>query len=42
MFPRIIYGKNEKANLSMAEPNAVRRLIPPLVASYLAKDRRAR
>ncbi|HLK62381.1 MAG TPA: type II toxin-antitoxin system RelE/ParE family toxin [Bryobacteraceae bacterium] len=42
VFLLAAYGKNEKANLSMAERNAMRRLIPPLVAGYLAKDRRAR
>ena len=31
-------GKNEKANLSMAERNAMKRLIPALVAGYPAKD----
>jgi hypothetical protein len=36
------HGKNEKANLTMAERNAMRRLIPALVASYSAKDMRAR
>ncbi|HEX3746915.1 MAG TPA: type II toxin-antitoxin system RelE/ParE family toxin [Bryobacteraceae bacterium] len=42
VFLLAAYGKNEKANLSMAERNAIKRLIPPLVAGYLAKDRRAR
>jgi hypothetical protein len=34
------YGKNEKANLSMAERNAMKRLIPLLVSGYPSKDRR--
>jgi hypothetical protein len=36
------YGKNEKANLSMAERNGMKRLIPVLVVGYPTKDRRGR
>lgn len=42
VFLLAAYGKNEKANLSMAERNAMKRLIPVLVASYPAGDRRER
>lgn len=42
VFLLAAYGKNEKANLSMAERNAMKRLIPVLVADYPARDRRAR
>jgi len=42
LFLLAAYGKNEKANLSMAERNAMKRLIPALVAGYRAADRRAR
>jgi hypothetical protein len=42
VFLLAAYGKNEKANLSMAERNAMKRLIPILVAGYPAGDRRAR
>src|SRR5271166_289761 len=38
LFLLAAYGKNEKANLSMADRNAMRRLIPVLVASYSAKN----
>ncbi len=38
VFLLAAYGKNEKANLSMAERNALKRLIPALVAGYPAKD----
>jgi mRNA-degrading endonuclease RelE of RelBE toxin-antitoxin system len=38
VFLLAAYGKNEKANLSMAERNAMKRLIPALVAGYPAKD----
>jgi hypothetical protein len=31
------YGKNEKANLTQAERNAMKRLVPILVAGYPAK-----
>jgi hypothetical protein len=31
------YGKNEKENLSKAERNAMKRLVPILVAGYPAK-----
>ena len=34
-------AKNEKTNLSMAERNAMKRIIPLLVAGYLGKERRA-
>jgi hypothetical protein len=40
VFLLAAYGKNEKANLTMAERNAMRRLIPALVAGY-PKGRRA-
>jgi len=42
IFLLAAYGKNEKANLTMAERNAMKRLTPVLVAGYTAKDRRAR
>src|SRR5689334_25236629 len=42
VFLLAAYGKNEKANLSMAERHAMKHLIPILVAGYAAKDRRAR
>lgn len=42
VFLLAAYAKNEKANLSMAERNAMKRLIPVLVAGYPAKDRRTR
>jgi hypothetical protein len=38
VFVLAAYGKNEKANLSKAEQNAMKRLIPALVAGYPAKD----
>lgn len=38
VFLLAAYQKNEKANLSMAERNAMKRLIPALVAGYPAKD----
>jgi hypothetical protein len=38
VFLLAAYGKNEKANLSMAERNAMKRLIPALVAGYPSKD----
>jgi hypothetical protein len=38
VFLLAAYGKNEKANLSMAERNAMKRLIPALVAGYPPKD----
>jgi hypothetical protein len=31
------YGKNEKANLSKAERNSMKQLVPILVADYPAK-----
>jgi hypothetical protein len=37
LFLPAAYGKNEKANLSKAERNAMRRLVPVLVAGYPAK-----
>jgi hypothetical protein len=40
VFLLAAYGKNEKANLSMAERNAMKRLIPGLVTGYPAKIRR--
>jgi hypothetical protein len=42
VFLLAAYAKNEKANLSMSERNAMRRLIPVMVAGYTAKHRRAR
>ncbi|MEO8595896.1 MAG: type II toxin-antitoxin system RelE/ParE family toxin [Candidatus Solibacter sp.] len=42
VFLLAAYGKNEKANLTMAERNAMKRIIPVLVANYPPKDRRAR
>jgi hypothetical protein len=42
VFLLAAYGKNEKANRSMAERNAMKRLVPILVAGYPARDRRAR
>ena len=38
LFLLAAYGKNEKANLSQAERNAMKRIIPLLVASYGAKQ----
>lgn len=37
LFLLAAYGKNEKANLSKAERNAMKRLVPILVAGYPAK-----
>ena len=34
LFPLAVYGKNERANLSKAERNAMKRLVPVLVAGY--------
>ncbi len=42
VFLLAAYAKNEKADLSMAERNAMKRLIAVLVANYPAGDRRAR
>ena len=39
LFLLAAYGKNEKANLSQAERNAMKRLVPVLVAGYPAKKR---
>jgi len=38
LFLLAAYGKNEKANLSKAERNAMKRLVPILVAGYPAKE----
>ena len=38
VFLLAVYGKNEKANLSMAERNEMKRLVPLLVAGYPAKE----
>ena len=38
VFLLAAYGKNEKANLSMAERHAMKRLVPILVAGYPAKE----
>jgi mRNA-degrading endonuclease RelE of RelBE toxin-antitoxin system len=38
LFLLAAYGKNEKANLSQAERNAMKRLVPVLVANYGAKS----
>ena len=40
VFLLAAYGKNEKANLTMAERNAMKRLIPILVSDYPGKERR--
>src|ERR1022692_350381 len=40
VFLLAAYAKNEKANLSRAERNAMRRLVPILVAGYAARNRR--
>lgn len=37
LFLLAAYGKSEKANLSMAERNAMKRLVPILVAGYPAE-----
>ena len=37
VFLLAAYAKNEKANLSRAERNAMKRLVPILVAGYAAK-----
>jgi len=37
LFLLAAYGKNEKANLSKAERNSMKRLVPILVAGYPAK-----
>jgi hypothetical protein len=42
VFLLAAYAKNEKANLSKAERNAMKQLIPILVAGYPANSRRAR
>jgi hypothetical protein len=42
LFLLAAYGKNEKSNLSKAERNAMKQLIPILVAGYPANRRRAR
>ncbi len=42
IFLLAAYGKNEKANLTMAERNAMKRLIAVLVAGYPVKYRRTR
>ena len=42
LFLLSAYPKNEKANLSMAERNAMKRLIPILVAGYPGRNRRVR
>src|SRR3974377_1400772 len=39
VFLPAAYAKNEKANLSRAERNAMKRIIPVLVAGYSANDR---
>ena len=38
LFLLAVYGKNEKANLSRAERNAMKRLVPVLVAGYPARS----
>ncbi len=38
LFLLAAYGKNEKANLTKAERNAMKRLVPMLVAGYPAKS----
>jgi hypothetical protein len=42
VFLLAAYAKNEKSNLSMAERNAMRRVIPILVAGYPTKNRSVR
>src|SRR5438105_4381351 len=42
VFLLAAYRKNEKADVSMAERNAMKHLIPVLVAGYPGKDTRAR
>jgi hypothetical protein len=37
LFLPAAYGKNEKANLTKTERNAMKRLVPVLVAGYPAK-----
>ena len=39
VFLLAAYGKNEKANLSKAERNAMAKLVPMLVAGYPSKSR---
>jgi hypothetical protein len=38
VFLLAAYGKNEKANLTKAERNAMAKLIPALVAGYAGKS----
>ena len=38
VFLLAAYGKNEKANLTRAERNAMKRLTPELVAGYPRSD----
>jgi mRNA-degrading endonuclease RelE of RelBE toxin-antitoxin system len=40
VFILAAYGKNEKANLSKAERNAIAKLVPMLVAGYPSRFRR--
>jgi hypothetical protein len=40
VFVLAAYGKNEKANLSQAERNAISKLVPILVAGYAGKSGR--
>lgn len=37
LFLLAAYGKNEKANLTMAERNAMKRIVPLLAEAYRAK-----
>lgn len=37
LFLLSVFAKNEKANLSQAERNEVRQLVPRLVAGYLRR-----
>ena len=39
LFLLAAYGKSEKANLTMAERNGMKRMIPALVAGYPQKER---
>ena len=39
LFLLAAYGKNEKANLSKAERNSMKRLVPILVAGYPSKKK---
>ena len=42
LFLLTAYGKNEKANLTKAERHAIAKLVPTLVAGYMASSARKR